>query len=437
MSGTENLMPQNTLRVACILFLHLISVPVAQAAWARVPIAGYSDETLGAAYGLIDGRPTLVAAHGQRLGFLSWKGDQWAAESFPLRNNSKISIVVMDGRGDGVNRVYVGFFNEPLIFELVRTKGHWYSETVNVPGIGTDYLRSGNVGRDMKTPLLAYRGLGPTTSNPQVWAEWRNPKRHDCQWDGSTWRCVAHESSDPILPAPIYEFPGGRPREFSPGNLVSSVQGRLRDDKKDRTYQGAEDGHIYESEEFNGQFETTALGSAKGIARHLFIGDLRLDGRNHLYAFEGRTAITEYTYYQNKTVVAVLPFSVADSTWTAVTGAGRALANAFRTELTQFDHLVVVETENVDKVLGENQFRKARCYDAACAKEVGALLKARATVSGRVTRGEKGVTIVIEVYDNKTGRLLIDAKLENTPETNVVNSLKKLSEICAIRWPHL
>lgn len=226
-----------------------------------------------------------------------------------------------------------------------------------------------------------------------------------------------------------------------PGELVSIAQARTAAGGPARVFVGSDDWHIYEVLNPTGVVVMSDLGKSRGVPWYLLAGDLRGTGIEHLYVSEERgntfngsgTTISEYSYYEAKTRLAVIGFEVSPGSGSV---AGSVLGNLLRTEMMKFGHLDLVETENIDKITAERDFQASRCLDDECLARIGVLLHAQALMMGSVEPRDGGFRVKVKVVNAKTGRTLMEFFRKIQSETGIPRAIVTLARLCALAWPH-
>lgn len=232
-----------------------------------------------------------------------------------------------------------------------------------------------------------------------------------------------------------------------PGNLVSLAPAQIGADAKERAYMGGDDWHVYETMVSTAGPILRDIGKARGIPWQILPGDLRNTGHHHLYVSEERggsfggsgTTITEYTHFPDRSAVAVLGFDIENSSSDAVSqdGAGGVLGNLLRSELGRFEHLDIIETDNIDRVQSEREFQRAQCSEDSCLAKIGAILHAQSLVKGRINRENGGIVISLRVIDVHSGETILDRTRMVEAEIQIPVAIALLARTCALEWPLL
>lgn len=471
------------------------------AAWAKVPIQEFPTRVIGAEIGSVSGTETIVLAEAYKIHAISWEGGQWKMRNQPFPSQGRFSISIQPGRNDGVGRIYVGAYHAPEFLELTRIGEGWERRAISVPGNGTLGLQGAISRIDGKSRLIVNRSFDGHTDIP---GKCRGPRYryvlHECLWVGGDWACspivtscagefvfnplgnrdfdaifglhsiLVHRKGEEwssvgdvagfqhFIASAVEEnvfysdsgrikldghFGAEQSRPFSERGWAIAAT-RVRPDGRERVYLASEDRHVYELDTSSGNWSKVDIGKATGLPLHLVAGDIRGDGRNHLYVTEAAsgvampTTLMEYTYYQNMSVVAVLDFDAGKGrNANGDSGVGGILGNLLRSELSTFGHLDIVETKNLSQVLAEREFQRSRCADDACLAHIGTRLKARATIAGTLQKGAQGFTLELRVMDNRTGRRLLSLRRQSAEEKDLLPTVKSLARECALRWPHL
>ncbi len=100
-----------------------------------------------------------IPRYGNTVHELTWEGTGFRDEIiFTSDYTSKGCVHVGDGRGDGVNRLYVWAYG---LYELTYTNDAWESLTIEAEGAARYHLNSGRVHADNQSRLyVAMRGIG-------------------------------------------------------------------------------------------------------------------------------------------------------------------------------------------------------------------------------------------------------------------------------------
>lgn len=397
-------------------------------------------------------------------------------------------LAILDGHNDGVARLYLGLPGELL--EYTPQPGHWKIERTDLSGNDIDEMEAAisNVdGRARIYTCALYknskisecswsgkwecRGISEPCSGPFV-VNVRGVKNTDVIFGagkiltrkkGEDWKTIEKffVDRDIVASADLDRMLIGtkgltevsadfskystRGFETTSGELISAGQARVEVNRPTRVFVGSDDWHVYEVRNPTGIPVLSDMGRARGVPWYLLPGDLRGTGVQHLYVSEERgntndpgvTTISEYTYYENKSITAVLGFELGHSSGVDASPIGGAvLGNLLRAEMLKFGHLQLIETENVDKITAEREFQSSQCADDGCLARIGKLLNAQAIMKGAAAPVDGGYRISLKVVEAESGRELLSRSRRVEAETDIPKAIVLLARSCALDWPH-
>lgn len=102
-----------------------------------------------------------------------------------------------------------------------------------------------------------------------------------------------------------------------------------------------------------------------------------------------------------KPTIAVLTFKGVNTS----AGDAEAVTQFVRTAVVKSGEFVVVDKENMEKVLAEQAFQQTGCTDADCAVKLGKMLNSKLVFVGKYTVFEGARLISAEIVDVETGRI--------------------------------
>lgn len=106
-------------------------------------------------------------------------------------------------------------------------------------------------------------------------------------------------------------------------------------------------------------------------------------------------------------------------------------------EFVNNDDIVVVERQNIGKVLSEMDFQQTMGYtDPETAKSIGKMLNADCVITGNVNMTGNKMTVTARTIDVETARILSSSKMTCVSWAEFNRNLPKFAADCVKKNPH-
>lgn len=223
------------------------------------------------------------------------------------------------------------------------------------------------------------------------------------------------------------------------GAFRSMAVGRVGLDNEERMY-ACDSRNVYEFERRPEGWKISQTLRFEGRPDRLHIGDLRGEGFNRLYVVEradfNLTRLFELTRFPSPVVIASMDFDVdLGKDLPEFTDAGAVLGDVYRSMLAEWDHVKLVDPEQIQRVIDERKLQSFLCRKQGCARELGKLLKVQAVFENRLTKTSEGLlleSVFVNVATDKRGPVMRHVGWE---KKDVYKALGVVGRHLLSNWP--